>query len=64
MYLRLLQDLQGKLMGFHDLFLTLNSKKDSHSCISWGKISQFLILNTRCFIRASKFAERLNIRKI
>ena len=35
-----LHNLQGQFMGFHDLILTLNAKRDSHYCISCGNISQ------------------------
>ena len=33
-------NLQGQYMGFHDLILTLNCKRDSNPCISSGNISQ------------------------
>ena len=35
-----LHNLQGQFIGFRDLILTLNSKKDSYSCISCANMSQ------------------------
>ena len=35
-----LHNLQGQFTGFHVLMLILNSKRDSHYCISCGNISQ------------------------
>ena len=39
-----LNNLQGQFIGLHDLILTSNSKRDSHSCISCDNISQILVL--------------------
>ena len=35
-----LHNLQGQVMDFHDLILTLNSRRNSNSCIFCGKIFQ------------------------
>ena len=41
-----LHNLQGQFMGFRDLILTLNSKKESYSCISFSNMSQ--IFGPKC----------------
>ena len=41
-----LHNLQGQFMGFRDLILTLNSKRDAYSCISCPNMSQ--IFGPKC----------------